>query len=385
MLKRIKKQLLQLEEQNLKRNIIHKNANSNHTKITINNKDYIDFTSNDYLGLSNHPEVINAAQNTLQKYGVSASSSSWVSGLTDIHLELKETIATWLQQPKATLFSCGFMANIGCIQALCSRKDIVFHDKNNHASLIEAVKLTNCKHYRYHHLDHAHLKKLLNQHHQQYNWVITDAVFSMSGKIAPLQKIQQLSKLNSAHLIIDDAHGIGVLGKNGSGTLNALNIESSANNLHIITFGKAIGTMGAAVAGDANTIEMIEQSAKAIAFTTAMPPCIAASSLASINLIKNNPAIRKKLINNLQYFKLLAKQENLAIDIDKTPIIKLNSQSIEQSIEWSKILQQHQIWAHPVRPPSVIWPGLRIIINAKHTKSELEQLLFALSTLEIKE
>lgn len=372
MQQRIQNQLNSLQELQRIRNIHYKQKIDDNI-IDINSIKYVNFSSNDYLGFSQNKEVIKAAAKTLDKFGISSTSSSWVSGLSSVHKNLNEEICKWLNAPSCILFSCGFMANLGVIESLCNRHDIIFHDKNNHASLITAIKLSKCKHYRYKHLDYNHLKELYSKYQKSHNWIISDSVFSMSGESANLSKIKSIQK-NNCGLIIDDAHGIGILGKNGSGSFSQQAISYDNSTVHIITFGKALGAMGAAVVGNKNIIDYIQQSASTMAYTTAMPPAIAAGVLESIKLINTNPAYLQQLYQNINLFSRILKKHGLSQNDHTSPIFKINTNSIIESETWSKNLKKKGIWVHPVKPPSVAISGLRIIINAMHTTTQLNML-----------
>ena len=372
MQQRIQNQLHKLKQLQLIRSIHYKQKINSNILYVDGNK-YINFSSNDYLGFSQNKKIISASTKTLDKFGLGSTSSSWVSGLSSIHKNLNEEICKWLNAPNCILFSCGFMANLGVIESLCNRHDIIFHDKSNHASLITAVKLSKCKHYRYKHLDYNDLKILYDKHQKTNNWIISDAVFSMSGASADLSKIKSIQK-NNCGLIIDDAHGIGILGKNGNGSFNQQNISYEDSTVHIITFGKALGAMGAAVVGNKSIIDYIQQSASTMAYTTAMPPAIAAGILEGIKLINTNPVYLQKLYQNINLFSEILKKHDLSQTQHTSPIFKINTKSITECETWSKSLKEKGIWVHPVKPPSVAISGMRIIINAMHTTTQLNML-----------
>jgi 8-amino-7-oxononanoate synthase len=372
MQQRIQQQLAKLKQLNLTRKINYKQQVAG-SYIYIEDSKYIDFSSNDYLGLSQEKTVLQAAKEALDDFSLSATSSSWVNGLSSIHKNLNDEICRWLEAPSCALFSSGFMANLGTIESLCNREDVIFHDKDNHASLLSGVKLSRCKHYRYRHLDYNHLAQLYKQFHKKHNWIISDAVFSMSGKNANLSKIASLQDKNCG-IIIDDAHGIGLFGKDGAGSFSKQGVCYLDNTVHIITFGKAIGSMGAAVIGSKETIEYIQQKANTMAYTTAMPPAIAAGTLKSIQLIRNDESYRQKLFSNIQLFNEILTTYGLIAQASESPIFKINAKSIEHSELWSRKLKAEKFWVHPVKPPSVANAGLRVIITARHTSSQLKLL-----------
>lgn len=359
---------------------IHARTASTAPWMTVGGETYLNFCSNDYLGLSQHPETQAACHQGIDDFGVGATGSQWVCGYTAAHHDLAQALATWLGHEKVALFSSGYMANLGVLQALAHRHDWIFHDRENHASLIDAVRLTQCQHTRYQRTKLDQLKTQLQACQASKRWLITDAVFSMSGAIAPLQALSELAQPDAVGLIVDDAHGIGVLGPQGQGTLAHTQCSPSAVTAHIITFGKAFGTSGAAICGSQSIIDTIEQHARSLAFTTAPPPAIAAATLASLRCIQNHPELNATLHHNLQYIRRHAVPLGLNIKVSETPIIHAPTGASHTALQWAKDLKEHGIWTHPVRTPSVPQhqAGLRITLSALHTETHLDQLLEAL-------
>ena len=353
--------------------------------VNIQQKSYLNFCHNDYLGLSQHPKVVEAAQSALSEFGVGSTASQWVLGLSETHEALKHTIAEWLNQPKATLFSSTFLANLGTMQSLIKRHDTVFHDRENHASLIDAIRSTRCHQKRYSRSEKLSqlTEGLAKSNDDHLRWIITDAVFSMSGAQAPLKPLTKLAKQFKAQLIIDDAHGIGVLGQSGAGTASQQTIKPSQLTAHIIGFGKALGTMGGAVAGDASLIDHIEQNARSLAFTTAPPTCVAAATLAAIKLIKQQPEILEKLQHNIHYF-VSHTQQIPQVYCENFAIVRLITKDRTLAHKCCHFLKQRGFWTHVVQPPSVAMAntGLRITLSSLHSRNHIHQLLEAIHEMQ---
>ena len=345
--------------------------------INIADQSYLSFCSNDYLGLSQHPYVNEACKQAIDVFGVGSTASQWVCGYTDAHHALSEALVNWLDCQRVALFPSGYMANLGVLQALTQRHDHIFHDRENHASLIDAVQLTRCPHTRYRRTALPRLTTHLQHHTAPRSWLVTDAVFSMSGAVAPLEHLAQLTQSTHTGFIVDDAHGIGVLGPKGQGALSYTQTKLNQVTAYIITFGKAFGTAGAAVCGQKDLIEYIQQQARTLAFTTAPPPSIAAATLASLECMQNHPEYRLKLQSNIEYFYAKALSLQLKVTSQPTPIIFISTGDSTLALQWSDALKQSGIWVHPVRAPSVPphQAGLRITLSSNHTRAHLDQLL----------
>ena len=245
----------------------------------------ISFCSNDYLGMANHPEVVQALQQAAAKYGVGSGASHLISGHSQIHRELEVAFAKFTGCDRALLFSSGYSANLGVIKALVDKDGIIFADKRNHASLLDGCQLSGALLKRYTHLDCNHLKVLM-KHPSKKKLIITDGVFSMNGDIAPLPELVDISQQQQALLILDDAHGIGILGRNGGGCIEHFSIRQERISLLICPLGKSFGTFGALVAGSDLLIENLIQFARTFIYSTAIPAALAAASLVSLHLIR---------------------------------------------------------------------------------------------------
>jgi len=342
------------------------------------------FSSNDYLGLADHPSLQEAAILAIEKYGFGSGSAELINGYTDLHAELEYELARWTGRPRALLFSTGFMANIGVISALSNAQDLILEDRLNHASLLDGARLAGARLSRYHHLDTLHADTLFKKNTITYRrrFIVTDGVFSMDGDLAPLQVLAQLAKQHQAYLMVDDAHGFGVLGTTGAGIVEALNLSGDDVPILVGTLGKAFGSFGAFVAGDDALIETCQQFARSYIFTTAMPPACVAASLAALHLIQQDHARRAHLQGLIQACRAQAQQLGLALMDSLTPIQPIVIGDSQQAWECSQRLFEAGFYVPAIRPPSVAagTARLRITLTAAHT---LEQLSDLLNTLVI--
>ncbi len=347
--------------------------------ITIAQQQLINFSSNDYLGLSAHPAVRDAAQQAIARYGVGSGGSALLSGRSQVHEELEQKLAEYLQRDRALLFSSGYLANLGVISGLVHRHDHIFHDRLKHASLIDAVALTNAKDTRYPHIDMHALERALDQCATTGRWIITDTIFSMDGDIAPLSELTALAKTYDAVLIADDAHGFGVLAE-GRGSAAAFELSQSDLPIQIVTFGKALGTAGAAVVGSKALIETLIQSSRTFIYDTAPPPLIAAATITALEMLATDHSIHFSLQNNIQYFRHLA--NGLPLLSSTTPIQPIMIGEDSEALAIAEHLRSVGIYARAIRPPTV--PSgtarLRICISASHTLEDLDQLVTALTS-----
>lgn len=346
----------------------------------INGQKVLSFCSNDYLGLANHPKVIERLTNAAQEYGVGSGASHLITGHHDCHAALEDELAEFLDCEQALLFSTGYMANLGVVSALATRNSTIFADRLNHASLNDAALLTRAKLSRYAHQATDQLEKDISAEEKTSKFILTDGVFSMDGTISPVKSLQSIAKQHGATLIVDDAHGIGVLGKQGKGcTENLL----SNNDVLIGTLGKAFGTFGAFVAGNKETIEWVIQKAHSYIYTTALPPAIAEATRASLLLVKEEAWRREHLQELIQYFQNGCKQAGINLSTSNTPIQPVIVGSAETTLKVSKNLMQAGILVPAIRPPTVPknTARLRICFSAEHTKQHINQLIVALEQL----
>ncbi len=350
-------------------------------------KKVLTFCSNDYLGLANHPDVVGAFQQAANQYGVGSGAAHLINGHSIEHQQLEEELALFTGRDRALLFSTGYMANLGTVNALLERGDYLFADRLNHASLIDAGLLSKAKMKRYSHADVNALEKLYKQFSRSQkaddftnSMILTDGVFSMDGDEAPLQSLADIARKNQAWLMVDDAHGFGVLGKNGAGQLEQDNLSQEDIPILMATLGKGVGTAGAFIAGSNDLIEYLIQTARTFIYTTAMPPSIAAATRVSLKLIKEETWRREKLQALIQQFKQGANQLGVKLMPSNTPIQPILLGSTERSLKLSKTLSDQGILVSAIRPPTVPegQSRLRVTFSANHTTDHVEQLLHAL-------
>ncbi len=345
----------------------------------------LSFCSNDYLGLANHPALIKALQQGAERYGVGSGASHLVTGHSHAHHALEEALAEFTQQPRTLLFSSGYMANLGVISALTNKHDTIHEDRLNHASLIDAARLSDATLRRYPHLDIDTLSKRLKKTDNGHSFIITDGIFSMDGDIAPLSQLAASASKHNATLMIDDAHGIGVIGENGRGTIEHCGLNNDDVPILVGTLGKAFGTFGAFVAGSDELIETLIQQARTYIYTTALPPAIAHATLTSLKLITAEVWRREQLQTLIKRFRKGAQQLGLNLMPSTTPIQPLIIGDAGKALTISEQLQQQGILISAIRPPTVPHntARLRITFSANHTESHIEQLLSALDTVII--
>jgi len=346
----------------------------------------LSFCSNDYLGLANHPQVTSALQRGAELYGVGSGASHLINGHSRAHHQLEEALAEFCGQPRALLFSTGYMANLGVITALLGRHDIVFQDRLNHASLIDAARLSGARLKRYPHLDGQTLAQQTAKFTDGEALIASDGVFSMDGDIANVPELLSLAQKRNGWLMIDDAHGFGVIGKHGRGTREHFQIEDPDTRLITVgTLGKAFGTSGAFVCGSSNLIETLIQEARTYIYTTALPPAIAHATLTSLQLIVHEEWRREHLATLTRYFRTAAEQCVLPLMASKTPIQPLLLGSSEYAMQISNTLLDQGILVSAIRPPTVPQgqARLRLTLSAEHQTSDIDRLLEALSGLEL--
>ncbi|MDP1996684.1 MAG: 8-amino-7-oxononanoate synthase [Gallionella sp.] len=350
--------------------------------LVVDGKPYLSFCSNDYLGLANHPQLIAALQQGAQQYGAGAGAAHLVSGHSDAHHRLEQALAAFVGKPAALLFSTGYMANLGVVQALVGKGDTVFADKLNHASLNDAMLLSRAEVKRYRHNDMAQLAQLLKKTSSGRKLVITDAVFSMDGDFAPLPELLALCEQHDAWLLIDDAHGFGVLGEQGRGSLAHFRADAH-RVIYMATLGKAAGVFGAFVAAEQVVIDTLINHARSYVYTTATPPALACAVLESLKLIEQGDALRehlRKLIAQLRNGLTGLPWKLMPSDTAIQPLLIGDNQA---ALALSEGLRERGIWVAAIRPPTVPQgtARLRITLSAAHTGSDVKQLIEALHEL----
>jgi 8-amino-7-oxononanoate synthase len=343
-------------------------------------KSVINFCSNDYLGLANHSDVIYAFKTAADKYGVGSGSAHLICGHGSAHHALEEELAAFTGRDRALLFSTGYMANLGAISALVSRGDTVFEDRLNHASLLDGGLLSGAKFKRYVHADTDHLENLLAKADGN-KLIVTDGVFSMDGDTAPLQILSDVAKKHSAWVMVDDAHGFGVLGDKGGGILEQTSLRQDDVQVLVGTLGKAFGTFGAFVAGSEELIETLIQNARPYIYTTALPAAIAEATRTSLKIIQTENWRREKLKHLVNRFRTGANQLGLPLMASSSPIQPLLLGSSETAVNVSQSLFDQGFLVSAIRPPTVPVNSarLRITFSAMHEEQQIDQLLDALA------
>lgn len=341
------------------------------------------FCSNDYLGLANHPLVKQAAIAGVECYGVGSGASHLVNGHSSAHQALEQELAEWTGRERALLFSSGYLANLAVAGALVGRKDTVIQDRLNHASLLDSAHLSEAKLLRYQHNDLDSARQQLMQA-QGERLLMTDGVFSMDGDLADLPALAQLCSEQDAWLMVDDAHGLGVLGNQGGGSLEHFGLSQSQVPILMGTLGKAFGIMGAFVAGSADLIETLIQQARSYIFTTASPPALAEATRASLQLVRTESWRRQYLAELIQEFRAGAERLGLQLLASTTPIQPVLLGTSERALAWSQALEHQGILVPAIRPPTVPQGAarLRITFSAAHQQQDVRLLLDALAVAQ---
>lgn len=348
--------------------------------LTSDGQSLLSFCSNDYLGLANHPANIEALVNALPETGLGGAASHLICGHHDAHHRLEERLAAFTQRSAALFFSTGYMANMGAISALAGRGDTIFSDRLNHASIIDGCILSRAKVRRYPHSDMAALERMLADA-SGHKLVVTDGVFSMDGDIAPLRELAALCKTHDALLVVDDAHGVGVLGPQGRGSVAELGLSEDDVPVLIGTLGKAVGTSGAFVAGPQILMDYLVQKARTYIYTTAMPPAIADATVASLDLIEQDDERRAHLRDLIEHFRRGAANLGYQLMPSDTPIQPIMVGDNWSALALSKALEEKGLLVTAIRPPTVPEgeARLRVTLSAAHARADVDRLLAGLS------
>ncbi|WP_267226022.1 8-amino-7-oxononanoate synthase [Dyella silvae] len=346
----------------------------------------LSFCSNDYLGLAQHPALIDALKRAADDNGVGSGSAHLICGHRTAHAELEEALAAWTGRERALLFSTGYMANLGVMQALLQRDDLCVQDKLNHACLLDGAQLAGAELKRYPHADVEAAARQLASHTDTAALLATDGVFSMDGDIAPLGDLAALCRQENATFMVDDAHGLGVLGAQGEGSVTAAGLGQNEVPVLMATLGKALGCSGAFVAGSAALIDGLVQSARTYIYTTAMPPALAAATLAAVTLAQTESWRRNKLHTLIARFRQGAAQLGLPLMPSPTAIQPLLLGDARMALDASEALERQGFLVTAIRPPTVPQgkARLRITLSAAHEEADVDRLLEALSGLPVK-
>jgi 8-amino-7-oxononanoate synthase len=341
----------------------------------------LNFCSNDYLGLSQQFSVVNAMEDTASREGVGGTASHLVCGHHAAHAALERAIAEWLEVPAALLLGNGYLANLAVLQAFLGDDDVCVQDRLNHASLVDAARLAGCRLRRYPHADAEGALRQLRAAPGGAALLATDGVFSMDGDVAPLRELSLVARMQKALLYVDDAHGIGVLGPQGRGAVAEAGLDLRAVPLRMVTLGKALGGYGAVVAGDADLVRHLAETARPYIYTTALPPAQAAASLAAVGLARREEWRREKLASLIAQFRAAAQRHGLALMPSSTPIQPLLCGENATALAMSELLARDGFWVTAIRPPTVPEgrARLRVTLSAAHADADVDALVEALA------
>jgi len=350
----------------------------------IDGKQVISFCSNDYLGLANHPNVKAPLIKGVEQYGAGSGAAHLINGHSRAHHALEDELAEFSGYPRALLFSTGYMANLGLAQALVGKGDTVLEDRLNHASLLDGGLLSGARLMRYQHNDADDLDVKLASRKQGEKLVLTDGVFSMDGDIAEIPALVNICNKHDAWFMVDDAHGFGVLGDNGKGTLEHFGVSTEDVPVYMATLGKALGTAGAFIAGSDELIETLIQKARTYVYTTASPPALAEATRASLNVIKSTPQLREQLNDNIQYFRNCCYQTSVELMDSQTAIQPVIIGDTQATVKMSEQLLTQGILITAIRPPTVPegTARLRITLSAAHNHAHIDKLVSALNAVK---
>ncbi len=357
--------------------------------LVVDGRRLLDFASNDYLGLARDAAVVDALAGAVRRSGAGAGAAHLLGGHRDEHAALEEALATWTGRTRALLFSTGYMANLGVLQALLAPAEpstrttpsLCVQDKLNHACLIDGARLAGCELRRYPHADVAAARRQFGTRPGAAAMLATDGVFSMDGDIAPLRALAALCADERALLMVDDAHGLGVLGPRGAGSLAEAGLDETAAPVLMATLGKALGVAGAFVAGPAALIDGLVQFARPYIYTTAMPPALATASLVALGIARDDATRRERLGRHITHFRDGATARGVALLPSRTPIQPVAIGDSEQALEAARRLEAAGFFVPAIRPPTVPEgrARLRVTLSAAHADDDIERLLDALA------
>lgn len=344
--------------------------------LVVDGKRALNFCSNNYLGLANHPQLVSAVQEYVKKYGVGPAAVRSIAGTMDIHLELERRLAAFKGVDAAITFQSGFCANLAAIQALINKDDVIFSDELNHASIIDGSRLSGGRIVRFAHANPIDLEKVIKENQGSYKHalIVTDGVFSMDGDIAPLDKIYEIANRYDILLMVDDAHGEGVLGRGGRGIVDHFNLHGKVD-IEVGTLSKAFGVVGGVVAGSPVVVEWLRQRGRPFLFSSAVTPADVAATLAAIDILENSTELVDRLWDNARYFKTEMKRLGFDIGNSVTPITPVMLGEAPLAQEFSRSLFEEGIFAMSIGYPTVPKgkARIRVMISAAHSTSDLDQ------------
>ncbi len=351
------------------------------TIVEIDGEQVLMFGSNSYLGLTNHPLLIEASKKAIEKYGSGCAGSRFLNGTLDIHLELEAALADFVGKPEALVFSTGYQVNLGVLSSLAGRHDYIIMDEMVHACILDGARLSFGKTYKYKHNDMNSLEKVLQKcNPQSVKIIATDGVFSMEGDVADITGIVRLARKYNANIFLDDAHGIGVLGEKGRGTADAFGLVDSVDMI-MGTFSKSLASIGGFVASDTDTINYLKHHARSLIFSASLAPANVASALAALNLLKAEPQRLKRLKSNTAFAVKLLTEAGLEIGPTQTPIIPIYIRDDFKTFQLTQTLLDEGLFVNPVIAPAVPSKDslIRFSIMATHTEEQIAEAVRILS------
>lgn len=354
-------------------------------KIYRDNKEYIDFSSNDYLGLRDHPRMKEESKSAIDAFGTSSSASRLLSGDLQLHHDLEKRIAAFKGKEAALVFNSGYQANTGIISALYSKNDCVFCDRLNHASIIDGILLSGAKFFRFQHNDPEHLESLLKNKRDNFKnaLIVSESIFSMDGDRAPLSELVRLKEKYACRLMVDEAHATGLFGESGSGVIEEEGLQEEVE-LVMGTFGKALGGFGAYLATSRTIADYLINTCRSFIYSTALPAAVIAADMTGLDLVSQEPFRRKEVLSLSRYFRESLKEKGFRVKGD-SQIVPLILEDSQRALSFAERLQERGYWVLPIRPPTV--PAkearLRFSVTFYHGKEILENLVDELSKIKI--
>ncbi|WP_145860582.1 serine palmitoyltransferase [Pedobacter suwonensis] len=356
-------------------------ASGQDTEVVINGEKVLMFGSNSYLGLTNHPKIKEAAKAAIEKYGTGCAGSRFLNGSLDIHLELENRLAEYVGKEAAVLFSTGFQVNLGVISCLLDRNDYLLLDEYDHASIIDGSRLAFSRTIKYVHNDMQDLRRKLSRLPEDAaKLIVSDGIFSMEGDLVNLPEMVEIANEFGANIMMDDAHSLGVIGFNGSGTASHFNLTEDVD-LIMGTFSKSLASLGGFIAGNTETIEYIKHRARSLMFSASMPPSAVASVIAALDIIESEPERIDQLWANTEYAKKLLLDAGFDIGHSNSPIIPIYIRDNTKTFMITNILQQNGVFVNPVVSPAVPSDSslIRFSLMATHTFDQIESAIAKLS------
>ncbi len=364
-----------LKEQGLYNNI-RTIGSAQGARLVVDGRDVLNFCSNNYLGLANHPKIVEAAKDATRKYGVGPAAVRTIAGTTDLHVQLEQRLAKFKGAEDVITFQSGFTANLGTIAALVAKEDVIFSDRLNHASIIDGCRLSGARIVAYDHNDPAALEAAIKENAGTYRraLIVTDGVFSMDGDIAPLPALYEVASKHDILFMVDDAHGEGVLGRGGRGIVDHFHLHGKVD-IEVGTLSKAFGVVGGLVAGDKVIVEWLRQRGRPFLFSSAVTAPDAAACLAAIDLLESSTDLVDKLWDNAKYFKSEMKKLGFDTGVSETPITPVMLGEAPLAQQFSRELFENGVFAMAIGFPTVAKgkARIRVMISAAHTHQDLDQ------------